>query len=498
MIADNLCPGCMSRSENLDAPCPYCGWTSAMENDPSQLRTGSELTNENGTEKYIVGRSLGQGGFGITYLAWDVNRNEKVVIKEYFPVNVAGRERGTGRVKTLTAQKTGELRNGIEDLLREAYKMLAFSNDPNIVSVRNFFRANGTAYLVMEFVNGETFEQMISDNGGRLPLAVVMNRLTPIAAALDRIHTPKFDAAGRMVREALIHRDISPDNIMLAHDGTAKLLDFGSSRSFGSNLSVFVKTGYSPIEQFISNLPQGSWTDVYSFAATIYRAITGKLPPSAIDRQNKDLLIPPSRFGVQISPQQESALMKALAPDYRQRFQTAAEFMSAFNQSPQPQADDSRINRSLVLTAIGLAISLAAVILLLYTVGETADDFSEFVTKATFLVPFAAAVGSTIFLGAFLYDVKKISEAARPQFLTDFSRLDTAFWGQVICAGVAVMITLIHADTWENDFLELDLLLYEYAWDYNSLSVIRIFIWVHAICSVYGTWLGRKILQSKI
>ena len=162
-MGDYLCPGCMSRLENADAPCPYCGWNKNMTNPPNQLQAGCLLTNENQTDNYIIGRSLGQGGFGITYLAWSVNRNEKVVVKEYFPLKLADRERGSNNVTPIAAQKSNEFQHGMNGLLKEAYDMLAFTADPNVADIKNFFQANNTAYIVMEFVEGKTLSQILAE-----------------------------------------------------------------------------------------------------------------------------------------------------------------------------------------------------------------------------------------------------------------------------------------------------------------------------------------------
>ena len=348
MAVEHLCLGCMSYLENPNAPCPICGWRSTWKNALSQLQAGYKLTNENQTEQYVIGRALGQGGFGISYLAWDITREEKVVVKEYFPAAIVTRDNDT-RVIPINPKDVVYLRHGLDDFLKEAYKMLEFNNDPYVVNVKNFFQANDTAYIIMEFIDGLTLAQVLDRMPNRrLPLQPVLDYLTPIAVVLERMHTPKKNHAGQILRQPLLHRDISPDNIMLMRNGIVKLLDFGA-------VSGIIRKGYSPPEQlFIDNDPnfaQGSWTDVYALAATIYRSITGQLPPDSISRMNSDSLVLPSSLGVDLEPFQEKALLKGLAPDYRNRYQTVREFMhgmSFFNLS-QIQ-DEGKLTSSLAQT----------------------------------------------------------------------------------------------------------------------------------------------------
>ena len=508
MKVDNLCLGCMTPLEKTGRPCPNCGWLKTMHNDLHQLEVGYLLSNENQTAQYIIGKSLGQGGFGITYLAWDVKNNEKVVVKEYFPLDIAGRESGTNNVKPHKADYSSMFKDGLSDMLKEAYKLLAFSNDPNFVTVKNFFQANNTAYIVMEYVDGQTLKQVLSDCGGRLPLAFVLKKLEPIAFVLERMHTAKRDAHGRIVRESLIHRDVSPDNIIFTRDGTAKLLDFGSAQPFripDTSLLPASKQGYSPPEQILSGTPQGTWTDVYSLAATIYRAITGEIPPISVIRMSQDSLILPSTLGVEIEPFQEAALLKALSTDYHKRYQTVAEFMAALRQGDSSEADnDRKFICAISLSTVALLISSAMLVFFVYALNYEfelaemdSDDWAEIITDVKFMIPFIAATISTICLAAYVRELIRLRGKLQPVWLQDESRQDAAFIAQVVCAVVFVLITLIYAETWEIDFFRFDILLYEYSWDYNSLSVIRIVVWIYALCSVAGVWLARQLLSGK-
>lgn len=238
-----MCLGCMSYLANPNAPCPNCGWLKTMQNAVSQLQAGCTLTNENQTEKYIIGRTLGQGGFGISYLAWNENRAERAVVKEFFPATIATRH-NDGKVMPINAKDAEQFKHGLDNFLKEAYKMLEFSNELNVVSVKNFFQANNTAYIVMEFIDGQTLEQVIKDNGGRLPLDEVLKKLAPIADVLDRMHQPKKNNSGQILRQPFLHRDVSPDNIMFTRNGIVKLLDFGAARPFEDNASGIIKNRF--------------------------------------------------------------------------------------------------------------------------------------------------------------------------------------------------------------------------------------------------------------
>ena len=166
MAVENLCLGYMSDLKNPNAPCPNCGWLKTMRNAVSQLQAACTLTGENQTEKYIVGRTLGQGGFGISCLVWNTNRNERGVVKEFFPATIATRN-NNGKVLPINAKDTAQFKHELDNCLKEAHKIFNFNNDPNVVSVKNFFQANNTAYIVMEYIDGQTPEQVIQDNGGR-------------------------------------------------------------------------------------------------------------------------------------------------------------------------------------------------------------------------------------------------------------------------------------------------------------------------------------------
>jgi len=273
-------------------------------------------------DRYRIDKALGHGGFGVTYVAEDLTLKVPVAVKEYLPLQLATRMAGYTRISVYGGEARDRFDYGLKRFLDEARAVAKFAHHPNIVSVRDYFEANGTAYLVMEYVEGITFHQFLHQQGGKISPAQAKGILLPIISALQEVH-----------QAGLLHRDISPDNIYLTKSGPVKLLDFGAARYYmgehSQSLSIILKTGFAPEEQYRPSGRQGAWTDVYALAATFYRAITGVTPPDALDRREGDTLVPPSRLGVALSPEEEKALLKGLAVQAAQRFQNVAEFRQA-------------------------------------------------------------------------------------------------------------------------------------------------------------------------
>lgn len=325
----NLCMGCM-KEKTAPGPCPHCGFApAAYEPSPHHLPPETIL---NG--KYIVGKVLGEGGFGITYLGWDINLELKVAIKEYYPNGFVTREATAGNTVTvLTGYRTEFFQKGLEKFVDEARRLAKFWGLPGIVAVKDYFQENKTAYIVMEFVEGETLKTILKQNG-RMEPDKVFTMMQPVMESLKIVH----DAG-------LIHRDISPDNIMIDTKGMVKLLDFGAARSFladsDKSLSVMLKPGYSPQEQYRSRGGQGPWTDVYGLCATMYRAITGEVPLESLDRMEEDSLKRPAEYGISIKPWQEDALLKGLAVYQKDRFQTMEELkLALFENETEAKVDE--------------------------------------------------------------------------------------------------------------------------------------------------------------
>lgn len=312
---------------SADGTCPVCGLTAGTyQPAPHHIPPGTILMN-----RYLFGRVLGEGGFGITYLACDLRLDLKVAIKEYFPTDKATRHAATSLdVTSYTSSAADSYEHNKRKFLSEARTMAKMEKQAEVVGVRDFFEVNNTAYIVMEFVDGTTFRDLVKQEGGKIATKKLLETIEPLFSALSAMH-----------EAGLVHRDISPDNLMLEH-GKVRLLDFGCAResTTGTNtLTIALKHGYAPIEQY-TNHGQGPWTDIYSLAATIYFCLTGKSPVRSTDRLLGDELILPSKLGIDLSPEQEKALLRAMAIQPRRRYQTMQEFRAAIYEAspniPEP------------------------------------------------------------------------------------------------------------------------------------------------------------------
>ncbi|MCR5599072.1 MAG: protein kinase [Lachnospiraceae bacterium] len=271
--------------------------------------------------QYLIEKVLGQGGFGITYLAFDHKNKKKVAIKEYFPEGLVTRM-GRTSVTPFSGERGDNFLYGKDSFLQEAETLAQFIGNKGIVCVYSYFEEYGTAYYVMEYVEGISFGSYIKQHGGRLSVEEAKNLLLPVMDSLAVVHS-----------KGVIHRDVAPDNILISNDGTVKLLDFGAARySLGDrsrSLDVILKHGYAPKEQYTRRSKQGPFTDVYALGATFYYAVTGKCPPDSIERMDKDELIPPSALGVKIRQHDEEVLLTALRINAADRFQNMIEFINA-------------------------------------------------------------------------------------------------------------------------------------------------------------------------
>jgi len=329
---NRFCGNCFNESVNDQSICNLCGFNDRTNWDkaPHGLPAGTIL---NG--RYIIGRVLGQGGFGITYTAKDHQSGQIVAVKEFFPDSMATRADRTSVIPFSGDRGEGFV-YGKECFLREAQTMAEFIGNPNIVRVYSYFEENETAYFVMEYVDGQSLQDYLKSKGGAIALEEALDILYPVMDALSAVH-----------EKGIIHRDIAPDNIYISRDGTVKLLDFGAARySLGNvsrSLDVILKHGFAPREQYKRRGRQGPYTDVYSMAATLYYAITGNRPDDALERQDEDDMPLPSSLGARISKAQEDVLLKAMEVDYEKRFQTMKEFRNAFQKASVKPDDKTKV-----------------------------------------------------------------------------------------------------------------------------------------------------------
>lgn len=294
------CMGCMEELQDGQDTCPHCGYKVGTRSvEVFHLQPGTILAN-----KYLVGKAVGYGGFGVTYIGYDTVLERRVAIKEYLPGEFATRVPGQEMVTIYEGEKHEQFDSGIEKFIDEAKRLGKFIDTDGIVHIYDSFLANATAYIVMEFIDGITLKEKISREG-KLSLEESLNIIKPIINALKEVH-----------KENILHRDIAPDNIMIGNDGKVSLIDFGASRfattTYSKSLSVLIKPGYAPVEQYQSRGKQGPWSDVYSLAATFYTMLTGIAPQESIERGEQDLVKPPSKMGAKVNKSMDNAIMNAL------------------------------------------------------------------------------------------------------------------------------------------------------------------------------------------
>lgn len=298
--ADGICPNCSGDESNVSVPLTHF------------LPAGTVLEG-----RYLVGRSLGRGGFGITYLGRDLTLNMRVAIKEYYPSTLAVRDGAASPVlAAIDAKAQRSMDDGKRRFLDEARVLAKFHDEPGIVDVRDYFEENGTAYIVMDYLDGKTLKEYLKDT--KLDADTAFALMQPVLDALERVHA-----------EHVIHRDISPDNIMLRSDGTLCLMDFGAAHIMDyadeRTVSMVLKSGYAPEEQYRAKGELGPWTDIYALCATMYRAITGIAPDESLQRLVGDEMKWPSEMGAEISEAQERILKRGMAPRHADRYQSIAD-----------------------------------------------------------------------------------------------------------------------------------------------------------------------------
>ena len=300
-----FCMGCMNQYGDEFNICPHCGYIEDTATEESlHMEPGSILH-----DRYIIGRVLGFGGFGVTYLGWDAMLEQKVAIKEYLPSEFSTRAPGQTQITVYSGDKAEQFASGLSNFVKEAQRLVKFYSEAGIVRIFDSVEANNTAYIMMEYLEGETLAEFLKREKS-VSIDDAIEILLPVINSLQVVN-----------EQGIIHRDIAPDNIFLTTSGDVKVLDFGAARfetaKNSQNLTVIIKPGYSPEKQYRTNGAQGPYTDVYAMAATLYRMITGKTPPSALERRaclennKKDVLGQIGKYA-KISENQETALLNAL------------------------------------------------------------------------------------------------------------------------------------------------------------------------------------------
>ncbi len=330
-------------------------------NKTHQLPLGTMLQGQ-----YRIGPVLGQGGFGITYRGWDVRLSVSVAIKEYYPSGLVTRDCTKSLQAACTAGEE-QFRKGRERFLREAMTLARLRHIPEIVCVHNFFEENGTAYIVMEYVEGTDLRGYIESRGGRLTAGETFAIVGPVMEALSKVHDG-----------GLIHRDISPDNIMLPKKGGIKLLDFGTAKDVDPqsgtprSTEAILKHGFAPIEQYQRQGAQGPWTDEYALCATAYYCLTGRVPPDAPERLTDGIQVPWYQIP-DLTPKQITALSKGMSVLAKDRYPSLRELFHDLYEAPDPESPSPVWPWILAGVLAGLLLVISCIIGYLYSFAKQED-----------------------------------------------------------------------------------------------------------------------------
>ena len=301
----NLCMRCMN-GYCIDGRCTVCGLPEIhTQMIPMALPMGYLLR-----QQYMIGSVLGKGGFGITYVAWDIKNNRRIAIKELFPTGIAERSEDGHTIRILPEKET-HFKTMLTSFQKEVHILIQLQNHKNILSLYHVFEENKTAYYVMEYLDGQDLGKLLKRMG-----PMTWSQLEPIIKNM-------MDALEQLHKTGLIHRDVSPDNVFITSNGEHRLIDLGSTRTYrdNSNLTAYVKLNFAPNEQFLPNGTQGPWTDIYALCATCYYALTGKLPAIAPQRSISDTLIPLRQICPQLPRPVLNALESGLKVNWQERCQ---------------------------------------------------------------------------------------------------------------------------------------------------------------------------------
>ena len=278
------CSKCLRKMED-EGVCPLCGYAEdEVVYDPQVLEEGTLLNDR----RYRIGALIGRGGFGMTYAAWDQTLLSPVAIKEYFPEGFAARDVEESNEVEVREEDRLVFGVGLSNLTREAHILAALQNVEHVVKVSDCFEENGTAYIVMEYVHSVTQQEYVQEH--QIGTEALLKMLRKPIDALALIHG-----------QGVMHRDITPNNLMVQEDGTIKLIDFGAayvdeSKIRGRSYSISATQHFAAPEQYDPQMQQGQWTDVYGLSATVYALLTGCQPPDSQERMKRDTLVPPRKL----------------------------------------------------------------------------------------------------------------------------------------------------------------------------------------------------------
>jgi len=376
------CNYCFDVYDNGFSTCPHCGYVEGdIAKELYHLYPGTTLNN-----RYIIGQVLGFGGFGITYMAWDSTLNTILAIKEYYPSGLVNRVPGTKNVSVFTRNRLKEYNHGLMRFLDEARSMAKFSSHRDIINIFEYFEENGTAYIVMEYLDGLTLSEFLKSN--KMDVEGSIQVVSRVCAALKDVH-----AVG------IVHRDVSPDNIFLCSNGVIKLIDFGAAR-FSSRdeqlMTIILKPGFAPPEQYERVNVQGPWTDIYALGATMYYMITSTKPEESTNRKIMDTLKAPHEVSTAIPEYIGNTIMQAMAVDRHMRFASILDFERALNQERKVLPVATQIKRRKTRRFLGLASALVIILVLAFVFYTYWDRRGETLPDASITIAFYTT-GDTAF-----------------------------------------------------------------------------------------------------
>lgn len=308
------CCSCMKEYSGEYEVCPYCGYIRGSQGEGMYYLPQGILL----SKRYEIGVQINAGGFGIIYKAWDRVFNKLVAVKEYYPGGIAARTPGTKEVMVYSEKRVEEFKKGKERFLNEARTVAKFNTHPNIANVYDFFEANNTAYMIMDYMEGVSYKEYINSHNGVVDVKTAVNVTLAVLDALREVHKSK-----------IIHRDINPSNIFICSNGVVKLIDFGAARIEETDMTTILTPHYAAPEQYQTKSIQGPFTDVYALGATLYYAVTGTKPEESIDRVLEDHLQEPSQLNPEIPKYLNNAIMRAMAVREEIRFQNTLQFRDA-------------------------------------------------------------------------------------------------------------------------------------------------------------------------
>ncbi len=314
-MSNNLCSNCFNNTKSV--VCEKCGFK-IQRNADSALQVGFVINN-----RYVIGRVLGIGGFGITYKAMDVGTSKACAIKEYYPSSLVYRNKKTGNINVSNSQDSEKYKIGLQRFFTEIQILSLLNDCPDAVEVTDYAQMNNSAYMIMEFLDGDTLNKIVNSSS-YINYNKKLEILLSVSKALRKIH-----------EKGLLHRDISPDNIFITKKGETKLIDFGAARYYvgeaSRGLSVVLKPGFAPPEQYSKKGKQGPWTDIYALASTFYYIASGVKVPPSVERLKDDKIYKLHELAPEVSIEVSRAVHKALQLDQNKRFCTITEFLIALD-----------------------------------------------------------------------------------------------------------------------------------------------------------------------